>query len=156
MDKLSKRQIILIEKYISKEDFSLNSLEKCITARKQQIARHRYDISNIQQASDSKIGILTDFKRIKKATPKQQIVLEDYNSGVIQLETSLFCDAIEDKIRDIELDIFGLKQIRSVFVDKFEESLSNPSSPRSELESPRTSRGNLKEFIRQLSSNSLK
>lgn len=140
MNNLSKRERTIIEKYISANDFSLNSLEKCISDRQLQIAKYKQDIKNIQNGVDSKIGVLTDFKQIKNKTPKQQIVLEDYNPAFIQLEAKLFCEAIEEKIKDIEEDNCIMKGVRDVFIDRFgEDATSNPSSPRSQLESPQQS-----------------
>lgn len=137
MDHLTKRQRTIIEKYISENDFSLKSLEKCISDRQRQIAKYRQDIKNIQNGTDSKIGVLTDLKRSKTKTPRQQIVLQDYNPAFIQLDAILFCESIEEKIKEIEHDNSIIKDVRNIFIDRFgEEATSNPTSPRSQLESP--------------------
>jgi len=136
MNELTTRQRTLVEKYISDvENLSLKSIDDCISNCQYQLNKYETDIGNIQDSCDSKIGILTEFKRFKTKTPRQQIILEDYDPSIIQLEAQLFCDALKEKIKDIELDMSGLKIIRDVFLDKYgTEALSNPTTPRSQLD----------------------
>ena len=133
MDKLSKQQLILIEKYISEQDFSLDALENCISCRKMEIAQYKQDINNIQNAEESKIAALTKFKNTKN-NPIQKIVVSDYAREEIQLETELFTQAIEEHINQLTSDIKGLDRIKFVFVNTYKESRSNPTSPRTLLE----------------------
>jgi len=134
MDQLSKRQIILIEKYIADNNFSLDALDKAIAKCGIEKRRLEKDIVNIREAEESKIACLTTISQLKLGTKLQKTVYEKYNPADVQIDAYLFEDVIRELIMNIDEDIKGLECIKYIFTRKYKKSLSNPSSPRSMLE----------------------
>jgi hypothetical protein len=129
MEKLSKRQITIVEKYLSTSNPTPEMLQKEIQKKQIEILRKKEDIQNIQRAHESKIGALTDFKISKCKFAKQQIVQMDYRREEIQIETMLFCDAIQEEIDHLESEIKSLLAIKSV--DETNRRLNSPRNPKS-------------------------
>lgn len=80
----------------------------------------RQDLAVLDQAMGIQISLLNEIKRSSKSTPIQKVLAQDYDIAMLQIQNDLFCEAIQDKIEQLE-------------------EKDKPSSPRSQPTSPRSS-----------------
>lgn len=134
--RLSKRQLILIEDFIQKNDFNVISLDKQIATMKLEFEQAKIDLDLMKKNLGNKNIYWNRFNRtpIGNRTDIQKSILSNYIPDVLYSTEFSFIDALEELIKKLESDIECMNQIRIVFVDIFPEAKMSPRLPRSELE----------------------
>jgi len=139
---ISHRDYLLISQFISKKDFSLESLKKVILNKTKKLEELRQDLLEIDQYDGVEIRVINRLMRLDVKTKKQKRLIRHHSIRQTLDRTNRFREVVSELISEEETDLANLIKIRDVYIDYLPEATLSPRSSRSELETSPTRKFN--------------